>query len=113
MKIVEIANPKRVNKKPNKSIILFSGKLSEKNFVILKVELRQYIEKDDDKKGPYSLITSYVETDRGSVEMKYDEGFLGKNALQDTSDFLTKNLGLGGLIQRSLVSLEAALNQKT
>jgi len=54
----------------------------------------------------YSLITSLVETDKGSVEMIYDEGFRGNNALEKSCKFLTENLGISGLILRSLIFLD-------
>jgi hypothetical protein len=47
-----------------------------------------------------------VETDKGSVEMIYDEGFRGNNALEKSSKFLTENLGISGLILRSLIFLD-------
>ena len=58
------------------------------------------------KLGPYSLITSLVETDKGSVEMIYDEGFRGNDALETSGKFLTENLGISSLILRSLIFLD-------
>ena len=63
-------------------------------------------EKNDKKLGQYSLITSLVETDKGSVEMIYDEGFRGNNALEKSSKFLIENLGISSLILRSLIFLD-------
>jgi len=51
------------------------------------------------------LITSFVETDKGSVEMIYDEGFRGEDPLSRAAEFLTSNLGVSGLILRSIISL--------
>jgi len=73
---------------------------------IKNVQLRLYTEKNDEKLGPYSQITSLVETDKGSVEMIYDEGFRGNNALETSSKFLTENLGISSLILRSLIFLD-------
>ena len=70
------------------------------------MQLRLYTEKNDEKLGPYFLITSLVETDKGSVEMIYDEGFRGNNALETSSKFLTENLGISSLILRSLIFLD-------
>ena len=50
-----------------------------------------------------------METDKGSVEMIYDEGFGGENALEKAADFVTKNLGLSGLITRSIITLQSNL----
>ena len=41
----------------------------------------------------------------GSVEMIYDEGFRGENPLLRAAEFLTSNLGISGLILRSIISL--------
>jgi len=85
--------------------LLSSGNFTQDNFVISKVELRLYNERTDEKLGVYSLITSFVETDKGSVEMIYDEGFRGEGSLLRAAEFLTSNLGISGLILRSIISL--------
>ena len=38
--------------------------------------------------------------------MVYDEGFRGNNALERSSKFLIDNLGVSGLILRSLIFLD-------
>ena len=107
MKYVDISNPKRIDQIPDKIIqILSDGTTAEKGYKIKNIQLRLYIEKNDKKLGPYSLITSLVETDKGSVEMVYDEGFRGNNALERSSKFLTDNLGISGLTLRSLIFLD-------
>jgi hypothetical protein len=107
MKYVDISNPKRIDRIPDKiSQILSDGTTTEKGYKIKNIQLRLYIEKNDKKLGPYSLITSLVETDKGSVEMVYDEGFRGNNALERSSKFLIDNLGVSGLILRSLIFLD-------
>ncbi len=106
MNIVDLHDPSRVDRAPDDvKVLLSSGNLTESEFVILTVELRLYIERCDDKFGDFSLITSFVETDRGSVEMIYDEGFRGKNPLLRATEFLTSNLGLSALILRSIITL--------
>lgn len=109
MKIIDIVNPERVNQKPVQTILLSSENFPMQGFVIQKVELRLYVEKNDENLGSYSLITSNVETNMGSVEMIYEEGFLGKNPLNRTADFVTKNLGLSGLVLRSIITLQSHL----
>ena len=112
MKIVDLHDPSRVSKAPEAFKVLFeSEKFSQDGYVISKVELRHYIEKTDDKLGPFSLITSYVETDKGSVEMIYDEGFRGEDSLNRTAQFLISNLGISGLILRSLIVLDERLKK--
>ncbi len=71
-----------------------SGNFIQDEFTIFKVELRLYNERTDDSLGVYSLITSFVETDKGTVEMIYDEGFRGSNSLSRASNFLISNLGI-------------------
>ena len=112
MKFVDISNPERISRDPDSSIILFSeGNYSENGFTITKVELRLFIEKVDDIRGPYSIITSLMETENDSIEMVYQEGFLGDNPLKDASNFLTSNLGISGLLKRSTISLKSYLKK--
>lgn len=108
MKIIDIANPERVNRQADDAITLLdAGNFTDQGFVIKKIELRLYVEKIDQKLGPYSLITSLVETDKGQVEMIYDEGYRGQNALKRTADFVLSNLGLSGIILRSVITLKS------
>lgn len=106
MHIVDLHDPRRINRQPDGVEVLFSsGNFIEHGFIVHKVELRLYLEKTDERLGPYSLITSFVETDKGSVEMIYDEGFRGKDSLSRTAQFLTTNLGVSGLVLRSIITL--------
>jgi hypothetical protein len=107
MKIIDVARPERVNRLPDRSVKLFSGNYSEQGFIIKLVELRQYEEKSDS----YSLITSLVETDKGSVETTYSEGDVGKNSLDEARELLVSNLGLSGLILRSLITLKEEIKK--
>ena len=107
MRYIDISNPKRVDRNPDKiTELLSNGSITEKGYVIKKIQLRLYIEKHDKKLGQYSLITSLIETDKGSVEMIYDEGYRGNDALETSSKFLTENLGISSLILRSLIFLD-------
>ena len=107
MRYIDISNPKRIDRNPDKIIELLSnGSTIEKGYVIKNIQLRLYIEKQDKKLGQYSLITSLVETNKGSVEMIYDEGYRGNDALETSSKFLTENLGVSSLILRSLIFLD-------
>ena len=106
MNIVDLHDPQRVNRTPDDVEVLFSsGNFVQDGFTISKVELRLYKERTDEKLGDYSLITSFVETDKGSVEIIYDEGFRGEAPLSRAVEFLTSNLGISGLILRSIISL--------
>jgi len=111
MNIVDLHDPKRVDRTPDAVETLFSsGNFIQDDYKISKVELRLYSERIDEKLGAFSLITSFVDTDRGSVEMIYDEGFRGENSLQRASEFLKSNLGISGLILRSVIALQEKLN---
>jgi len=106
MNIVDLYDPQRVNRTPDDvAVLLSSGNFVQDGFTISKVELRLYNERTDKKLGNYSLITSFVETDKGSVEMIYDEGFRGEEPLLRAAKFLTSNLGVSALILRSIISL--------
>ena len=107
MKYIDITDSNRVDRSPDKIIqVLSDGNTVEKGYKIKNVQLRLYTEKNDEKLGSYSLITSLVETDKGSVEMIYDEGFRGNDALETSSKFLAENLGISSLILRSLIFLD-------
>lgn len=106
MKIVDLHDPKRVEREPDDVKTLFSsGDFVQDEFIISRVELRLYNEKNDPTLGIYHLITSFVETNKGSIEMIYDEGFRGKEPLLRASEFLISTLGISGLILRSIISL--------
>jgi len=107
MKIIDVARPERVNRPPDRSVKLFSGNYSQQGFIIKLVELRQYEEKSDS----YSLITSLVETDKGSIEITYYEGKVGKNSLDEARELLVSNLGLSGLILRSIIILKEEIKK--
>ena len=110
MRIVDLHDPKRVDRTPDDvEVLLSSGNFTQDDFKISKVELRLYSEQTDGKLGVFSLITSFVETDRGSIEMIYDEGFRGQNSLLRATQFLSSNLGISGLILRSVIALEEKL----
>ena len=112
MKIIDIPNPKRVQRGPDQSVTLVSsGSFSEDGFLIKRVELRLYTQNIDEKLGPLSLITSLVETDKGSVEMIFDEGYRGENSLEKTKEFLISSLGISGLILRSLITLREEIKK--
>jgi len=111
MNIIDLHNPKRVNRKPDQIEILFnSGKFEEQGFIVKHVELRLYVEHTDKELGPFSLITSFVQTDKGTVEMIYDEGYRGEDSLNLAVKFLISNLGLSALILRSIITLQSKIS---
>lgn len=99
-------DPERTRNPPKKSTILFEGRMENHGHVITRVVMRQYVEREHEELGHYSLLTVAVETDRGSVEMKYDEGFRGEDALESAAAFLKQYVGLGSLVNRTIIELE-------
>lgn len=100
-------DPARINRPPDNAEVLLAGGAQKNNgFVINKVELRQYIERKDDRLGDYSLLTVVIETDKGTAEMKYDEGFRGPRALESAVTMLRQYVGLASLINRALIELQ-------
>ena len=111
MDIIDMHNPDRVKRYPDSvNVLLSTGTFVQDEFTISKVELRLYNERIDETLGVYSLITSFVETDKGSVEMIYDEGFRGTDSLLRSASFLINNLGISALILRSVISLREKIS---
>jgi hypothetical protein len=107
VKAVDVINPERIDRTPDKTVVLMaSGNFVERGHIVKNVYLNLYIQRKDSKLGVYSLLTAYVETDKGSIEMTYDEGYMGDNALEESAAFLTSRLGMSGLILRSIIQLE-------
>jgi hypothetical protein len=107
LRVIDVINPERIRKTPDKTVtILSSGNFVEQGFVVKTIYLNLYIQKKDEKLGTYSLITSLIETDKGEIEVAYDEGYRGENALEETASFLTSYLGISNLILRSVMQLK-------
>ena len=107
MKFVDIPNASRIVDDPdNRVIIMSNGKIQQDGVEINKIELLQYKIKSEEKLGDYSIITALIQTDHGEIEILYDEGYRGEDVLQESANMLTQNLGLSGLILRSLISLK-------
>ncbi|NOJ27457.1 MAG: hypothetical protein DA330_05540 [Nitrososphaera sp.] len=99
-------SPGRIKAPAVKKKTLLAG-MENQGFMISKMELRQYIERTDKQLGDYSLLTVYLETDKGNVEMKYDEGFRGQDAFESAVVLLTQYAGLASLINRALIELQS------
>ena len=112
MRIIKVGDPNRIKNPPKKIIKIFSsGGITHSGFKIKKVELRSYNEFDS-KLRSKNLITSFVDTDKGSIEMMYDEGFEKEDFLEKTAEFLVTQIGLSSLILRSTISLREALGDE-
>ncbi len=111
-KVIEVADSERIERAPDKTIVLMSkGRFLEHGHVVQNVTLNLYIQGKDAKLGPYSLITALVETDKGVIEMTYDEGYRGENALEEATAFLTSHIGISALILRSIIQLDQSVNK--
>ena len=110
---MDVKNPERINREPNQiKKILKSNPISEQGFLIKNLELRWYKEKFDQNQGQYSHITAFVDTDKGSVETTFEEGFLGVSPLERSAEFLSSQLGISGVILRSLITLKNELEKQ-
>lgn len=104
--VIDLQNPDRIRGGPDDTKVLLSGSFTQDGLSVSKIELRLYHEHTHEKLGQFSLITCYMETDSGPVEMLYDEGFRGDTPLEDAATFITHNLGVSGLVLRSAIALQ-------
>ena len=112
MKFVDVPDSKRIERDPdNRNVIFSDGKITQDDVEIKKIELLEYKINTDQNLGIYSIITALVDTDQGLIEILYDEGYRGDDALNDSANMLIQNLGLSGLILRSLISLKNKLGK--
>ena len=112
MKFVDVPDSQRIKREPdNRIVILADGKIMQDDVVIKQIELLQYNIKNDEKLGQYSIITALIDTSQGTIEILYDEGHRGDDALNESANMLIQNLGLSGLILRSLISLKNQLEK--
>jgi len=112
MKFVDIPDSRRIEREPdNRSMIFADGKIKQEGVEIKRIELLEYKIKIDEKLGQYSIITALVNTDQDQIEILYDEGYRGNDALDESANMLIQNLGLSGLILRSLISLKDKLEK--
>lgn len=97
----------RLSKEPIGKVVLFEGvTLSIDKVSIERVELRHYRERLDVQKGFYSLITVYLKSSKGEIELKFDEGFKGNDPLPELSLILMKYVGLESLLNRLMIALD-------
>lgn len=112
MKFIDIPDSQRIDHEPDNRVIIFAdGNITQDGAEIKKIELLQYKIKKDQNLGEYSIITALVDTDHGQIEILYDEGYRGKDVLSESANMLVQNLGLSGLILRSMISLKNKLGK--
>ena len=112
MKFIDIPDSQRIEREPdNRNVIFADGKIIQEGVEIKRIEQLEYKIKIDEKLGQYSIITALVNTDQDQIEILYDEGYRGNDALDESANMLIQNLGLSGLILRSLISLKDKLEK--
>ena len=83
------------------------GTVRARGRTVTAIRLCEYVERAGGPRGPYSLITAVVETDAGTAELAYDEGYRGRGALEDAGRFLVGHLGASALVERAVMSLDS------
>lgn len=112
MRFVDMPDSRRTSREPDSRMTIFeNASFIQQEFKITKLELCIYQEKVA-KQGPYVLITSIIHTQKDSIEMIYDEGYRGTDALERAGRFL-QNLGVSGVILRSTIALREAIANPT
>jgi hypothetical protein len=91
---------------PKNSKIILSNIMYDSLHFIKKLELLMYITNNHKILGDYSILVSIIETDKGTVIMKYDEGYRGKDVFDNSIKMLTQYSGLSSLINRALIELD-------
>lgn len=82
-----------------------------RGLTVTAVRLCEYVERpagaagEPGGRGPYSLITAVVETDAGTAELEYDEGYRGADALGEAGRFLVGHLGASALVERAAIAI--------
>lgn len=98
---------------PQKQIVLLSsGNYQEQGFLINHVEMRLYLEKRDSKRGPFSIVTIHIETNKGSTEMELDKGYFGLHALEETAAYVTSHPVLSGIILQAVLLLKNSTEEQ-
>lgn len=107
MNTTDVINTPGMNRTPDKTVVLISnGRFVERGYVVRNVSLNLYILRKDDTLGPYSILAVFVETDKGTIEVIYDEGYRGEHALEEAVAFLTSHPGISALILGCIIQME-------
>jgi protein-L-isoaspartate(D-aspartate) O-methyltransferase len=104
MHFLDVIDRSRIDRVPDKTMNLMSSKYEELGYTITHVELRLYHTKTKD--GPYSIVTMFVETNRGTIEQILSEGYLGPHAIEEEMAYITSRLVISELIINSIKRLD-------
>jgi hypothetical protein len=104
--ILDLETNNLLQQSPKNSKIILSNIMYDSIHFIKKLELLMYITNTHKILGDYSILVSIIETDKGTVIMKYDEGYRGKDVFDNSIKMLTQYSGLSSLINRALIELD-------
>ena len=104
--ILDLETNNLLQQSPKNSKIILSNMMYDSIHFIKKLELLMYITNNHKILGDYSILVSIIETDKGTVIMKYDEGYRGKDVFDNSIKMLTQYSGLSSLINRALIELD-------
>ena len=108
MNLLDVIEPSRIDRIPDKTARLLSkSNYKEQGYVIKHAELRSY--QKNTECGLYSIVTLFVETDRGTIERILNEGYLGPNALEEEMAYITSHTVISDTILRSIMRLDEAI----
>ena len=104
--ILDLETNKLLQKPPNKSKIILRNIVYDSIYVIKKLELSIYTTNNHRILGDYSILVIIIETNKGTVIMKYDEGYRGNDAFDNAIEMLTQYNGVSSVINRALIELD-------
>jgi hypothetical protein len=104
--VLDLETNNLLQQSPKNSKIILSNIMYDSIHFIKKLELLMYITNNHKILGDYSILVSIIETDKGTVIMKYDEGYRGKDVFDNSIKMLTQYSGLSSLINRALIELD-------
>ncbi len=104
--ILDLETNNLLQQSPKNSKIILSNIMYDSIHFIKKLELVMYITNNHKILGDYSSLVSIIETDKGTIIMKYDEGYRGKDVFDNSIKMLTQYSGLSSLINRALIELD-------
>jgi hypothetical protein len=103
---LDLETTKLLQKPPDKSKIILNNIMYDSIYFIKKLELSIYTINNHEILGSYSILVIFLETNKGTVIMKYDEGYRGKDAFDNAVEMLTQYNGMSSVINRALIELE-------
>ena len=104
--ILDLEMNNLLQQSPKNSKIILSNIMYDSIYFIKKLELLMYITNNHKILGDYSILVSIIETDKGTIIMKYDEGYRGKDVFDNSIKMLIQYSGLSSLINRALIELD-------